>query len=143
MITDERLAELDAAYEKQAGTPFGENWIHLNTAAKHHIFAAYPDLRAHIGAQAATIAALQAFKDYVHERLDAAGIPTHPDGRHSVAGCRIGDRLDIALDAQAATIARQDEALNIAHTAFADCDQSNPMQVEAIAIVRAALTGAA
>jgi len=47
------------------------------------------------------------------------------------------------IDAQAATIARQDEALNIAHTAFADCDQSNPMQVEAIAIVRAALTGAA
>ena len=51
--------------------------------------------------------------------------------------------LRAMIDAQAATIARQDEALNIAHTAFADCDQSNPMQVEAIAIVRAALTGAA
>lgn len=59
-MTDERLAELDAAYAKQAGTPFGENWIHLNTAAKHHIFAAYPDLRAHIDAQAATIARLRA-----------------------------------------------------------------------------------
>lgn len=57
-MTDERLAELDAAYAKQAGTPFGENWIHLNTAAKHHIFAAYPDLRAMIDAQAATIAGL-------------------------------------------------------------------------------------
>lgn len=40
---------------------------------------------------------LQAFKDYVHARLDAAGIPTHPDGPHSKEGCRIGDRLDIAL----------------------------------------------
>ena len=57
-MTPERLAELDAAYAKQAGTPFGENWIHLNTAAKHHIFAAYPDLRATIDAQAATIARL-------------------------------------------------------------------------------------
>ena len=78
-MTAKRLAELDAAFaiDDYMGT-----------------FNAYPDLRAHI-------------------------------------------------DAQAATIARQDEALNIAHTAFADCDQSNPMQVEAIAIVRAALTGAA
>jgi hypothetical protein len=41
--------------------------------------------------------ALQAFKDFVHRRLDEAGIPTHPDGEHSKAGCRIGDRLDIAL----------------------------------------------
>ena len=43
------------------------------------------------------IEALQAFKDYVHRRLDAAGIPTHPEGDHSAAGCRVGDRLDIAL----------------------------------------------
>lgn len=41
--------------------------------------------------------ALQAFKVYVHTRLDDAGIPTHPDGFHSKHGCRIGDRLDIAL----------------------------------------------
>lgn len=40
---------------------------------------------------------LQAFKDFVHKRLDDAGIPTHPDGPHSKEGCRIGDRLDIAL----------------------------------------------
>lgn len=45
----------------------------------------------------AALKKLQAFKDYVHGRLDAAGIPTHPDGEHSKAGCRIGDRLDIAL----------------------------------------------
>jgi hypothetical protein len=54
--------------------------------------------------QAATIAELRAFKDYVHERLDAAGISTHPDGPHSAAGCRIGDRLDIVF----ATIAERD-----------------------------------
>lgn len=50
-----------------------------------------------IESQAAQIKALQAFKDYVHKRLDDAGIPTHPEGNHSKAGCRVGDRLDIAL----------------------------------------------
>ncbi|MGH6950839.1 MAG: hypothetical protein ACREH4_08200 [Vitreimonas sp.] len=40
---------------------------------------------------------LQAFKDFVHRRLDEAGVPTHPDGPHSKEGCRIGDRLDLAL----------------------------------------------
>lgn len=40
---------------------------------------------------------LRRFKDYVHKRLDDAGIPTHPEGEHSKHGCRIGDRLDIAL----------------------------------------------
>lgn len=44
-----------------------------------------------------TIDALERFKAYVHQRLDEAGIPTHPDGEHSKAGCRIGDRLDLAL----------------------------------------------
>lgn len=45
--------------------------------------------------------ALQAFKDFVHRRLDEAGVPTHPEGPHSAAGCRIGDRLDIVLGALA------------------------------------------
>lgn len=44
------------------------------------------------------IEALRQFKAYVHERLDDAGIPTHPGGEHSEAGCRVGDRLDIALE---------------------------------------------
>lgn len=58
------------------------------------------DLRQFIGAAMradASVDALQRFKDYVHGRLDAAGVPTHPDGPHSAEGCRIGDRLDIAL----------------------------------------------
>ena len=113
-MTPERLAELDAVMAKAtvafpitsrdtvdyAEITFGSSQTQAMSMepetllAINDVFAAVPDLRAHI-------------------------------------------------DAQAATIARQDEALNIAHTAFADCDQSNPMQVEAIAIVRAALTGAA
>lgn len=40
-----------------------------------------------------------AFKRYVHERLDRAGVPADPDGPHKDAGCRIGGRLDIVLDA--------------------------------------------
>ena len=40
---------------------------------------------------------LQDFKDYVHKRLDDAGIEKEPNGEHSEAGCRIGDRLDIVL----------------------------------------------
>lgn len=38
---------------------------------------------------------LGAFKAYVHRRLDAAGVPAHPNGPHSAEGCRVGDRLDI------------------------------------------------
>lgn len=41
---------------------------------------------------------LQAFKDYVHKRLDDYGIEKEPKGEHSEHGCRIGDRLDIVLN---------------------------------------------
>jgi hypothetical protein len=37
---------------------------------------------------------LAAFKQYVHGRLDQAGVPHHPPGPHGAEGCRIGDRLD-------------------------------------------------
>lgn len=40
---------------------------------------------------------LQRFKAYVHNRLDKAGIEKNPNGIKSQYGCRIGDRLDIAL----------------------------------------------
>lgn len=49
-------------------------------------------------AQSERIEKLQQFKDFVHRRLDEMGIPTHPNGEHSKAGCRIGDRLDIVAD---------------------------------------------
>ena len=43
---------------------------------------------------------LQAFKSFVHRRLDTAKVPTHPDGKHSKEGCRIGDRLDLVIEAR-------------------------------------------
>lgn len=40
-----------------------------------------------------------AFKDFVHRRLDTAGVPKEfPDGAHTKEGCRIGDRLDWVLE---------------------------------------------
>lgn len=41
--------------------------------------------------------ALQAFKEYVHQRLDEAGIATHPPGEHTDAGCRVGQRMDLLI----------------------------------------------
>lgn len=44
------------------------------------------------------IKALTKFKEYVHKRLDNAGIEKEPNGEHSQNGCRIGDRLDILIE---------------------------------------------
>lgn len=41
---------------------------------------------------------LKKFKEYVHTRLDAAGVPVDPESSHKAEGCRIGGRLDIVLD---------------------------------------------
>lgn len=41
--------------------------------------------------------ALKRFKEFVHRRLDTAGVETNPDGPHSKEGCRIGDRLDLVF----------------------------------------------
>lgn len=48
-------------------------------------------------------ARLQAFKAYVHKRLDDAGVPTEPDVPHSKASCRVGDRLDYVFNKLANT----------------------------------------
>lgn len=45
----------------------------------------------------AEVARLRAFKEYVHTRLDEAGVQKNPRGRHAEAGCRIGQRLDLVL----------------------------------------------
>ena len=42
-----------------------------------------------------TVSKLREFKDYVHRRLDEAGVPTNPDPtKTKETGCRIGPRLD-------------------------------------------------
>lgn len=41
---------------------------------------------------------LSAFKKYVHQRLDEAGIPEDPPSVHQAHGCRIGGRLDLVLN---------------------------------------------
>lgn len=71
------------------------------------------ELRAALAAAATTEAALKAFKSYVHRRLDEAGIPTHPNGAHSKQGCRVGDRLDIALAAEARATALEGEVQSL------------------------------
>ena len=40
---------------------------------------------------------LRVFKDYVHKRLDDAGVEKDPESAHKANGCRIGGRLDIVL----------------------------------------------
>lgn len=47
---------------------------------------------------------LQAFKDYVHKRLDDAGVPIDPESPHKEKGCRIGGRLDVVLEEKAKLI---------------------------------------
>jgi len=47
---------------------------------------------------------LERFKAYVHQRLDDAGVETHPMGPHSAEGCRIGDRLDIVLNGRSQAV---------------------------------------
>lgn len=38
-----------------------------------------------------------AFKTYVHKRLDDAGVPVDPESPHKAEGCRIGGRLDVLI----------------------------------------------
>jgi hypothetical protein len=42
--------------------------------------------------------ALLRFKQYVHKRLDDAGVTVDPESAHKAEGCRIGGRLDEVLD---------------------------------------------
>lgn len=55
-------------------------------------------LRAELARLGRRVAELEAFKSYVHQRLDEAGIPANPQPpKHALAGCRIGDRLDVVI----------------------------------------------
>lgn len=59
----------------------------------------------------ARVRELEKFKAYVHQRLDDAGIDTHPDGSHSKEGCRVGDRLDEVLGRLRALAERMEKQL--------------------------------
>jgi hypothetical protein len=48
---------------------------------------------------------LQRFKDYVHARLDAAGVTVDPESTHKAEGCRIGGRLDEVFAVRAELLA--------------------------------------
>lgn len=63
---------------------------------------AYSELSSEVKALRAKCEALQAFKDYVHKRLDDAGVPVDPESPHKAEGCRIGGRLDCVLAIAAA-----------------------------------------
>lgn len=52
----------------------------------------------------AEVEKLRKFKEYVHARLDAAGIEKDPDGPHKEQGCRIGGRLDLVSGAPTAPV---------------------------------------
>lgn len=52
----------------------------------------------------------EAFKAYVHQRLDAMGVPTDPESPHKAEGCRVGGRLDW-LTAQSAELSKEIERL--------------------------------
>jgi hypothetical protein len=63
------------------------------------------------------LAALRAFKAYVHQRLDEAGVTVDPDSPHKAEGCRIGGRLDEVFaerDALRARVAGLETRLQIA-----------------------------
>lgn len=45
----------------------------------------------------AAVIPLVGFKDYVHFRLDGAGVAIDPDSPHKAEGCRIGGRLDVLI----------------------------------------------
>lgn len=77
-----------------------KDWAELNGYTNGNLKIIIGELEAaelYAGQTKQQIDALQKFKDYVHKRLDDAGIEKEPNGEHSKAGCRIGDRLDIVL----------------------------------------------
>lgn len=63
---------------------------------------------------------LLAFKEYTHKRLDDMNIDKEPAGEHGMAGCRIGDRMDIVErmlfeqdDRNKLLLLRHDEAVRL------------------------------
>lgn len=72
----------------------------------------------------ACAAKLQAFKDYVHARLDAAGVPTDPDSPHKAEGCQIGARLDwmFTTPGAGAVVIQRDQLRNLLSSTLEACE---------------------
>lgn len=97
---NERAAHLSDAYDAQKARHAKE--IAAFDASQIDALAT----RAHRAEE--QVAKLQAFKDYVHKRLDDAGVPADPESPHKAKGCRIGGRLDLVLAADAQTHTLED-----------------------------------
>ncbi len=67
---------------------------------------------------------LARFKAWVHDYLDAKGVPTHPDGPHGKEGCRIGDRMDFVFAEMERLAAENARAAGIAGEKCPTCKGS-------------------
>ena len=75
-MTPERLAELDAVMAKVRAFPFGsEEWEVAFIPARLAAYNAYPDLRAHIDEQSATIARLREALANMANTINIVGSP--------------------------------------------------------------------
>jgi hypothetical protein len=91
-------AELEAA--KKAAVEMEGRWRHAEKQVKHELITnsavaqAASEWQQRAEAAEAARDKLQRFKNLVHARLDAMGVPHHPPGVHGAEGCRVGDRMD-------------------------------------------------
>jgi hypothetical protein len=77
---------------------------------------------------------LQAFKDYCHARLDAAGVSADPESSHKAEGCRIGGRLDEVFAVRDELVAALKEAEQLLSVAMErDLDFGRKVTAEIIA----------
>jgi uncharacterized protein YPO0396 len=82
---------------------------------------------------------LQAFKDYVHQRLDAAGVPADPEAdKNAEHGCRIEGRLNF-VEATADSLRAQLEEVR---KPLAMLSQPEALRLEMLVRAEAALTTA-
>lgn len=89
------------------------------------------DLPIATGSDAERAAKLQKFKDWVHNYLDAHGVPHHPPGSHGAAGCRIGDRMDWLMARLAAAERERDAAESRAEDIATAC-VNQALEIEAL-----------
>lgn len=100
MIADRRLTEIRKKHREGSlgyAVPSNGEWAKMvgELLAEHDLLQGERSvLAAKVNSLAARVDDLQRFKDWVHNCLTEHGVPEHPGGPHTAAGCRIGDRLD-------------------------------------------------